>query len=225
MRRALVVAALMLGVVAPAAVSDALADACPPDAADRAAKLRARLDRERAKATRWRIGWAAGFTVLAGGQLALLLTETAPFGDFDDPARASLRAGTAKAVVGAASRALPGIKIPRLAVTGDACADLAAAEAALAMAAKTERKTFWLGHVGNLLVHGAGAVYVGLAADDAWDEAALSFGIGYAIGIAATYTQPRGASKEHRREPDARTWHVAPLVTPRTRGVAVAWSF
>ncbi|HUQ01315.1 MAG TPA: hypothetical protein VM261_02415 [Kofleriaceae bacterium] len=207
------------------AAADATAQTCPPDAAARATALRARLDRERSKVKRWRIGWAIGYTVLAGGQLALVLTETAPTGEFDDAQRASLIVGTAKAALGAATRGLKTIKNPRPAVTGDACADLAAAEAAFELTARTERKGFMIGHIANLAVHTAGSIYIGLAEDDAWDEAALSFLTGYAVSLAATYTMPRGAWKEHQRASEARTWQVAPLITPRMRGLAVAWTF
>jgi hypothetical protein len=219
-KSAIVAAAVILAFAA-----DAAAQTCPPDAEARATALRARLDRERSKVTRWRIGWAIGYTVLAGGQLALVLTETAPTGEFDDAQRASLTVGTIKAALGAATRGLKTIKNPRLAVTGDACADLAAAEAAFELTARTERKAFFIGHIANLAVHTAGSLYIGLAEDDAWDEAAVSFLTGYAVSLAATYTMPRGAWKEHRRAPEARTWHVAPLVTPHTRGFSVAWTF
>ena len=222
MKRALIAIVVMFALLP--SVADAQAP-CPPDAAERASALRARLDRERYKVKRWRIGWAIGYTVLAGGQLALVLTETAPTGEFDDAQRTSLIVGTAKAALGGATRALKTIKNPRPAVTGDACADLAAAEAAFELTARTERKGFLLAHIANLAVHPAGSLYIGLAEDDAWDEAAVSFLTGYAVSLAATYTQPRGAWKEHRRAPEARTWYVAPLVTPHTRGFSVAWTF
>lgn len=214
---------ILVGALVLTATIDATA--CPPDAAARAASLRSRLDREHSSAQTWRFAWGSVFAVAAGGQLALLLTETALVGEFDDATRANLTAGVAKSVLGVASRVIPPIKVPRLAVTGDACADLAAAEASLAVAAKTERKTFWSGHFGNFIVHGGGAIYIGLSVDDAWDEAAISFGVGMLIGFVATYTQPRGAWHEHRRAPEARTWYVAPLVIPDARGFSIAASF
>ena len=201
------------------------AQTCPPDAADRATALRARLDRERAKAARWRLGWGIGFGVASIGQGALVLAEVTPLGDYDDAAEASLIAGTAKSIVGLGARVVAPIKVPRPRVTGDPCTDLANAEAALARAATSEKKSFWLNHIGGLALQIGATLYIGLSVDDAWTDAAISFALGYTIGVVSTYTAPRGAWHEHRRAPEARTWHVAPMVTPHAHGLAVVGSF
>jgi hypothetical protein len=201
------------------------ARACPADAADRAARLRARLDRERDLAARWRLGWSIGFGVASIGQGALVIAEFSPLGEYDDAAEASLVAGTVKSIVGLGSRVIAPVKVPEPKVTGDACADLAAAEAALAAAAKSEKQSFFLNHIGGLALQVAATAYIGLAADDAWTDAAISFALGYAVGAASTYTQPRGAWHEHRRRPDARTWQLTPLVTPGAHGLSVVGRF
>jgi hypothetical protein len=131
--------------------------------------------------------------------------------------------GAVKSFVGLAARVVTPVKVPRPAVTGDACADLAAAQAALAKAARSERRSFWLNHVGGLALQVAGTLYIGMSADDAWVDAAISFGIGYTVGLASTYTQPRGAWREHRG--GAESWQVAPLVTPHVRGLTVVGTF
>jgi hypothetical protein len=165
--------------------------------------------------------------VVSIGQGALVIAEISPLGEYDAAAEASLIAGTAKSIIGLGARVITPIDVPTPKVTGEPCADLAAAEAALARAAKSEKQGFWLNHIGGLALQLGATLYIGLSADDAWDEAAISFAIGYTVGVTSTYTQPRRAWHEHRRAPEARTWHVAPLVSPHTRthGLAIVGSF
>lgn len=221
MGRALAVTAFA-GVMASSTMD---AVACPADAGARAAALRKRLDRERESAARWRLGWGIGFGIASIGQGALVIAEVSPLGDYDEAAEASLLAGTGKAIIGLGARVITPIKVPHPKVTGDACTDLANAEAALALAAKSEKQSFWLNHIGGLALQLGATLYIGLAADDAWDEAAISFAVGYAVGVTSTYTQPRSAWREHRRAPADRKWQLAPLLTTHARGLAVVGSF
>lgn len=223
MTRALVALALV-GALA-ATVADAIAQTCPPDAADRATKLRKHLDGEREKAARWRLGWGIGFGVATLGQGALVIAQVSPLGEYDEAAEAAMIAGTAKAIVGLGARVITPVKVPEPKVTGDACTDLAAAELALALAARSEKQSFFLNHIGGLALQIGATLYIGLAADDAWGDAAISFAIGYAVGVSSTYTQPRAAWHEYRRQPAERTWHVAPLVAPSAHGLAVVGRF
>jgi hypothetical protein len=218
--RAILVAALILGIAA-----DAAAQTCPPDAGARAQALRKRLDGERHKAARWRLGWSIGFGVATLGQGALVIAQVSPLGDYDDAAEAAMIAGAGKAIIGLGSRVITPVKVPEPKVTGDPCTDLAAAELALALAAKSEKQSFWLNHLGGLALQLGATLYIGLSTEDAWDDAAISFVIGYTVGVSSTYTQPRAAWQEHRRSPDKRTWQVAPLVTPQARGLAVVGRF
>jgi hypothetical protein len=219
--RALIATLVLATVVA----TDAGAQTCPADAGERAQALRKRLDVERQKAARWRLGWSIGFGVASIGQGALVIAEVSPLGDYDEAAEASLMAGTMKSIVGLGARVITPVKIPEPRVTGDACTDLAAAELALAQAARSEKQSFFLNHIGGLALQIGATLYIGFAAEDAWDDAAISFAIGYAVGVSSTYTQPRAAWHEHRRQPAERTWHVAPLVAPRAQGLAVVGRF
>jgi hypothetical protein len=219
--RALAAAALVCALATHATAESA----CPADAADRAAALRKRLDLERQTAARWRLGWGIGFGIASIGQGALVLAEVSPLGDYNEAAEASLMAGTVKAIIGLGARVITPVNVPEPRVTGDACTDLASAEHALERAARSERQSFWLNHLGGIALHIGATLYIGLSADDAWDDAAISFVIGYSVGVASTYTQPRGAWHEYRRAPAARTWQVAPLVSARAHGLAVVGTF
>ncbi len=203
------------------------ASECPADAADRAAQIRARLDVERGKASRWRWGWAAGFGALSGAQFALAMTETAPFGEFDEPLEASLYAGAAKSGVGMLARIVKPVKVPRPSQSGDACADLASAERALAITARSEKISFWLNHVGGLSLQIGGSLYIGLSTEDAWTDAAISFALGLTVGTISTYTQPRTIWKQERARARAAavTWQLTPMVAPRTQGLALTGTF
>jgi hypothetical protein len=201
------------------------ARACPMDADDRARRLRERLDRERARADRWRLGWGIGFGVAAIGQGVFVIAEFSPLGEYDEAAEAALMAGTGKAIIGLGARVITPIVVPEPKVTGDPCTDLASAEAALAVAARSEKQSFWLNHLGGLAVQLGATLYIGLTAEDAWDDAAISFAVGYTVGVSSTYTQPRAAWHEHRRSSEARTWQVAPLLAPHARGLAVVGRF
>jgi hypothetical protein len=221
------VVATLVAVSAAILPARASASSCGADAAERAASIRARLDVERGKASTWRWGWAAGFGALSGAQLTLALTETAPTGDFDEPVEASLYVGAAKSGIGMLARIVKPIKVPRPSETGDACADLAAAERALAITARSEKISFWLNHAGGLALQIGGTLYIGLAVEDAWTDAAISFGLGFTVGAISTYTQPRTIWKQERarmRE-GAVTWQLTPLLTPRAHGVGVVGTF
>lgn len=222
MKAATIVVAVL---VASAGVSSA--SECPADAAERAAQIRSRLEVERGKAAKWRWGWAAGFGVLSGAQLTLAMTETAPFGEFDGPLEASLYVGGVKSGIGMLARIVKPIKVPRPSESGDACADLASAERALAITARSEKISFWLNHVGGLALQIGGTLYIGMSEDDAWTDAAISFGLGLTVGTISTYTQPRTIWKQERaraRETPV-TWQLTPMVSPRTQGLALVGTF
>lgn len=222
--------ALVVAVSAALLPASASASPCGADAAERAASIRARLDVERSKASKWRWGWAAGFGALSGAQFALAATETAPFGDFDEPLEASLYVGGVKSGIGMLARIVKPVKVPRPAESGEPCADLAAAERALAITARSEKISFWLNHVGGLALQIGGTLYIGMSAEDAWTDAAISFGLGLTVGTLSTYTQPRTIWKQERARARLEgaggvTWQLTPLVTPRAHGVGVVGTF
>jgi hypothetical protein len=59
----------------------------------------------------------------------------------------------------------------------------------LEKARTVERRTFWLLHAGNLVVNTAGLVAVGELTD--WPRGAVSFALGYTVGLVQIYTLPR----------------------------------
>jgi len=56
-------------------------------------------------------------------------------------------------------------------------------------AATVERNTFRFLHIGNVLYNAAGGIVVTELTD--WSHGAVSFAVGYAVGLAQIYTMPR----------------------------------
>ncbi|MEZ4366206.1 MAG: hypothetical protein R2939_07940 [Kofleriaceae bacterium] len=208
------------GVAAPTARAEA--PACDPA---EAARVRALVDEQADRARTWNLAWGAVYGLAAAGEFTLVVTEFNPIGTFDDDFRAGALVGGLKASIGFASKLVLPMRIPRPApLTGDACADLAAAERTLALASRRQRNGFFLNHFGGLAVNGAGALLLGLYYDT-WTQAAISVGIGLAVGVASSYTAPRGAWKAHRRRARGATLVAAPLVGPGTAGAMLGVAF
>src|SRR5262249_28049467 len=115
--------------------------------------------------------------------------------------------GAIESALGAVGQWVMPLRIDVPALTGDACADATALRSAAQRAAHEQRMTFWLGHVGSLVVHTVGSIII--AERTGWQNGAISFGIGYPIGLLHIYTMPRGS------------WHA--VVTPS--GVAISGTF
>jgi hypothetical protein len=188
------------------------AAACPPDAAARAAEIDGILARERKRARRWDLGWAATFGTLSVAQAGLALAEWTPLGEFDEAAEASLWIGASKAAIGSLSRLVLRLKIPRGGGEADPCERLASSESALREARRNQKRTFFLNHAGSLALNVTGLVILGLRYDS-WTDGIVSFGLGYPVGLLSSYTQPRYA------------WHVRVVASPDVRGVALAGSW
>jgi hypothetical protein len=189
-RTALGIAALaaVLAVVAPRPAA-----ACDPEVAGaEAATLRAHLDGEARRARRWNLGWAIAFGGLAAAQGALVAAEWTPLGDYDADAEAELWIGAGKATIAMLARAVTPLRVHRPAVTGDGCVDLEAAQRALRATARAQRRTFWLNHLGGLALNVGGLVLF-RTTRDGWTGGLRSAALGYPVGIASTYTQPRGS--------------------------------
>jgi hypothetical protein len=178
-------ARLILGAVLVAARS---ASAAPCDA--EAAAIRAHLTDEAARAHRWDLGWGIGLGTVAAGELALGLS-----GAFGRDQHESFYVGAAEATIGAAGHFVLPLEVEVPAPAADACADLAALRAAMTTTARHERQSFWLLHIGTLVLNGAGAIVLGERTT--WTNAATSFVVGWAVGLVTIYTQPRG------------TWHAS----------------
>lgn len=137
----------------------------------------------------WNLDWGLGFTAVTVIQAAGALVPT-----IDARERDVLLVGAAKSGLGALSHAIVPLKIP---VTGDCAADLR-------VAAKNERATFWLAHLGAIGVNLAGAIVLWKL--HGFSDALVSMAIGYPVGLLHVYTVPR------------RAWRVA--VSPNGIGVS-----
>lgn len=187
---------------------------------EEAAELRALVRDEAHRARRWNTAWGIGFGAASAGQLALALTETNPFGAFDRDYEETLYAGAAKAALGTLVRIVLPLRATVPAPSGEPCADVPALRAALADAGRRERRAFWLSHVGGT------ALNLGTAALLAYRRSlavgAVSFAIGYSVGLAHVYTQPRRGWRAWRERRDAWTVGVSVMGAPG-RGRAGAW--
>jgi len=165
---------------------EAIAEGCDAEAT----ALRAHLEREAGSAQTWTTVWAVMFGAAAAGQLGFALAEVDPLGgEFTDETRDTLYAGTVKASIGVAARVFMPLRISVPGKIGDSCAELPALRAALAEAAKQERRSFWLTHVGGTALNLAGAAV--LAWRHSFKVGAISFAISYPVGPTSAYTQPR----------------------------------
>ena len=162
-----------------------------------ATRLHDHLDDESDRAKRWNTVWAILFGAAAVGQAALAIAEVDPTGgDFDDDARDTLWVGTGKATLAFGSKLVVPLRIPVPSRTTDSCADVAVLRKALAEAAKREKQSFWLTHIGGTVVNLAGATI--LTVRRSFKVGAISFAISYPVGPAGAYTQPRGSWKKYR---------------------------
>jgi hypothetical protein len=195
-----------------------LALACDPaQAAAEAVPLRLELTRQAIHARQWNVGWGVGFAVASVGQFAIAATNWDPIGTLHRTDRVTLYAGAAKAGIGSLGRLITPLFIDVPPVVADPCADLDALHAALADAARLERRLFWTSQIGGLVVTvGAAAI---VAHETNWTTGLVSFAISYPVGLLSIYTMPRGA------------WHmVRATVTPMPiagggMGVSVGGTF
>jgi hypothetical protein len=123
---------------------------------------------------RWHFGWAAAYGALTVGQLGLVAAKWNPLGPFDREFRDTLLVGGIESGLGAVAMLLS----PRL-------------DCDRAKSAKIERTLFWGGHAGNLIVNLTGSLI--LAHETSWSTGAVSFALGYPIGLLNTYTMPRAS--------------------------------
>jgi hypothetical protein len=172
------------------------AAACPDAAID------ARLAHDAHAAKRWDYAWAAFFGVTAIAQGGFAAARVNPIGPDTDEAIDGLWVGAGKAAIGAIAHAVLPLRIVR---EDDRCASLRES-------GKREKATFWLDHVGGLLVNAGGTVLLGTVFHS-WKEGLLSFALGYPVSLINTYTQPRGA------------WHMVPTIWADGGGVALAGTF
>jgi hypothetical protein len=222
----------------------ASADVCPVpqgaeaiaavDREERLAYLARAFDREVSDIDQWSWTWGGVYAAGAVAQAAAL-----PFTS-DHGKRIDLYVGVASTSFGALTlTALPlQLTVPlRLArghfAEADRCAALARAERTLFKVEKDQRlATSWVGHVGNILVNVGIGLILGLGYDR-WSSAALSAGVGIAVGEANAFTQPHHLRDVIERYRSGRfdlmaprmTWAVVPIAGPQMSGAAVRVSW
>ena len=195
-------------VVALATSGFADADTLPRECEAEASELHAHLEEESQRAKRWNTIWAVLFGAAVVGQAAFALAEIDPTGgDFDDDARDTLWVGTGKATLAVASKVVLPLRIPVPARTPNACEDVSVLRKALAEAARREKRSFWLTHLGGTAVNLAGLTI--LTVRRSLKVGAISFAISYPVGPASAYTQPRRSWQKHRDLVDAWTVGVS----------------
>jgi hypothetical protein len=226
MLRLLAIAAL----IAVSAPTVAAAPCEPAEAAARSTAIRRHLDEQAGRARLWDWGWGVGFAVVAAGQGGLIAAEWHPLEDYDDDTQAALTVGAVQSVLSAVPHAVMPLDIVRPAApTGDACADVAAAERALRETAGHQRTAFYLNHAGGVAFAVGGLLVLGLGYDT-WEEGWKSAAISLPIGLALTYTQPRGSWKAVRRgrfeaPGPVTSLRLAPARGPGFTGLALSGSF
>jgi hypothetical protein len=196
---------MMLRVIASLAFAMATTTSAHADCEQEATELRAHLDDESGRAKRWNTVWAILFGAAAIGQAAFAIAEVDPLGgDFDDDTRDTLWVGTGKATLAFGSKVILPLKIPVPARTSDACTDASTMRKALREAAKREKRSFWLTHLGGTAINLGAATYLTL--QHSLKVGAISFAVSFPVGPASAYTQPRRSWKKLRQlEP---TWTV-----------------
>jgi hypothetical protein len=187
--------ATAVAVAAIAAAYDARAD---PDCVE----LRRRIAHEHERAARWNEAWGIGLGVVAVAQAA-----AAPFvGDHVE--RDTLYAGAIDSAIGAAASLVTPLRVD----ASDPSATCTELQAAVVVAGRRERGTFYLNHVGGLLLNLGSALV--LSHYTGAKNAALAFAVGYSVALARTYTMPRWA------------WHPTITLDPKPAvGIALATSF
>lgn len=177
--------AAALAFAGPSGIEAAAAASCEEEAAE----LRALLEGEARRARRWNTAWMIGFATASAAQLALALTETNPLGAFDRDYEEALYVGAAKAGLGTLVRIVLPLRVTVPPASGDACADAPALRAALEDAGRRERRGFWFSHIGGTALNLATSAL--LTYRRSLEVGAISFGIGYSVGLVHVYTQPR----------------------------------
>jgi len=203
----------------------------PLDAQARLDYLAHTFDREVRDTDIWSWSWGSVYTAGAAAQgVGVALSH-------DHGTRIDLTVGWISTGVGALTLlGLPlQLTLPLRAARGhwsdpDRCATLLHAEQVLAKVESDQAlATGIFAHIGNVAVNVGIALILGLGYGR-WPSAAISGGVGIAIGELNTFTQPhhlREALERYRAgqleaPAPALAWTVVPLVAPKTGGAALA---
>src|SRR4051794_18504128 len=120
------------------------------------------LDLEAHRAERWDTTWGLLLSSGAIVQGAVALTP-----QVDDATRRAAAVGASESLIGAM-----GVWLVPLRIDPHGTCEQAAA---------VERRTFWMLHVGNLVVNAGGGIALAQMTD--WSRGAVSFALGYAVGL------------------------------------------
>ena len=181
-----------------------------PDCAADADRLRAHLEEAETNTFRWNTTWAVLFGTAAVGQVVLAVTETKPFGKFDQAYRDTLYVGAGKATLAFAVRIVTPLHVSVPARNEDRCAELVVLRSTVTTLAQKERDGFWFGHLGGLALNLAASGL--LWSRHSFSDGALSFAMSWPVGLLASYTQPRKSWHLWRAEHSS--WSVAVAVHP-----------
>jgi hypothetical protein len=206
-------ARLLIRLVFPLAVLALVRSAAASPCGDPGA-LRGELERESSRMDHWVLAWRIVYTAGAVGQFA-----GAASGAADHDNTRSLYVGGAESAIAALGFWFSPLRIHVPAPIGDACADRAALREVSERAADDERDNFWLGHIGGLVINGAGAIVLGEIAS--WKTGAISFVTGEAVGLISTYTMPRASWGRVRDT----AWGASVTVTDHHYGLVVGGLF
>ena len=206
--RALVFIAAFVVFVA-ATVRTARGQSCdglsPDEARAQTARITGELEREERRVRTWSVAWGIGYAAAAAGQAGAALIID------DEDRQADLYVGSGKAAIASLAVVVLPVRVSTPPPpTGDACRDLAAANAALAETAASQAKgRGWFKYVGGLVVSGAGVAIAGSQHGD-WLRASLLAGVGFGVTQIQRWTQPDGARDLER------SISVVPVVSPDT---------
>ncbi len=175
----------MRAIVIVIALLVALLGAGRPAAADCEA-IRARLAADSTRAHQWNLAWGLGFTGATVLQAAIAVTP------ISEVQRDAMIVGAAKSGIGMIVHAILPLRI----ATPTSCAE---ADAIQVKAGRDERRLFFLNHLGGLALNLAGAVI--LSERHSLREGAISFALGWPIGLLHAYTLPRSS------------WHAVRSIT------------
>ena len=234
--------AITLAITAASASPAAAESSCDEAAAvvrtDQIADI---LDHDALRAERSRLAWGTFFTLAAAVELGGAAADYAPFQTETHSVRAAEIVSGTKAAIASFSQVILPLRIDRIehATPGtatSACHELVSAENSLRIAAHRERNSFYLNHIGGMALAVAGMLVLGIG-EHAWGQAGLSVAEGYPIGLASTYSLPRGAWHAWRDGiPSAttakikqsifdRSWIAGPVVLPGYAGLGLSAQF
>jgi hypothetical protein len=172
--------------------------------------LRAHLAEQAVSVRRWNDVWRITFATVTLGAVVLAIEN--PFPELRD----NLWVTAGKSALATASRLFLPLRVEVPPPQADVCAEIAALRASIETTARQERRLLWMHHAGSVLLNAAGAVIL-LLRGNTVSESLVTAGVGYAVGLVATYTMPRATWRYWREQ----TWSAA--YVPQNGGGIVAF--